>query len=420
MQLGTDWLKRQGDDAPLLHVVDTAFFIDTPDRVGIAVSGGGDSMALLHLYARWSDKTGHEIEAVTVDHGLRSQSADEAADVQVFCQNRGIPHTTLKWQGWDGQGNLSAAARDARYALMADWAKSRGIGGIALGHTRDDVAESFLMRLGRRAGVDGLAAMRPQFTRHDLLWARPLWQQGREELRDYLRRHDVTWVDDPTNDDPAYTRTLARQALVALEPLGIDRKTLHNISHNLAMTRATLEHYTRQEADRLDVARGGDVVLPLNTALPQEIERRLASKAIQWIGGADYPARSVAIKLIDLSMPDARAQTVSGCVLTPHDGTLRISRELNSVKDTICPTDQIWDRRWRLDGPHNADLEIRALGDAITDCPDWRDSGVPRRSLLASPAVFRGDELIAAPIAGHNQGWSAQIVAKFQTFLLSH
>ena len=420
MQLDTDWLRQQGQDAPLLHCVSNGFGRKTPQKIGIAVSGGGDSMALLHLLARCAAQTGHLIEAVTVDHGLRPEAADEAAMVGALCARRDIPHTTLKWTGWSSQGNLSAAARDARYALMADWAKTRGIEGIVLGHTGDDVAETFLMRLGRKAGVDGLATMDVNFERNGIRWARPLWQQSRSELRDYLRRHDVHWAEDPTNDDPSYSRTRARKALHTLAPLGIEAETLQAVSFNMAQARTALEHYTRQEADLREVQQGGDIVLPLAPPLPMDIERRLLGKAIQWIGGIGYPPRADAIPHVEMRLPDARPHTVAGCVLSADNGAIRITREFNAVRDAKCPTDQIWDGRWRLNGPQSHDLEVRALGDAITDCPNWRDSGVPRRSLMASPAIFRGKNLVAAPIAGYNQGWSAQIVANFQTFLLSH
>jgi tRNA(Ile)-lysidine synthase len=386
----------------------------------VAVSGGGDSMALLHLLARCAEQTGQVIEAVTVDHGLRPEAAGEAAMVSALCGHARIPHTTLKWMGWDGKGNLSAAARDARYALMADWAKARGIGGILLGHTGDDVAETFLMRLSRKAGVDGLSAMDAQFDRNGILWARPLWQQRRDELREYLRRHDVRWIEDPTNDDLAYARVQARQALDVLAPLGIDVDTLRAVSFNMSETRAALEHYTRQEADQRDIEQAGDIVLRLMPPLPNEVERRLLSKAIQWIGSSDYPPRADAIPQIEMSLPNAAPHTIGGCLLTSETRAIRITREFNAVKDTKCPTDSIWDGRWQLSGPHAPDLEIRALGEAIRDCQNWRDSGVPRRSLMASPAVFRGDDLIAAPIAGHNPDWSARIAVNFQTFLLSH
>lgn len=131
-------------------------------------------MALLSLLHRLSAAAGTHLEAVTVDHGLRPEAAEEAVFVARYAGTLGLRHETLRWRGWDGQGNLQNAAREARYRLMADWAERRGLPCVALGHTADDQAETVLMRLARRAGVDGLSAMAPRSDRHGITWLRPL------------------------------------------------------------------------------------------------------------------------------------------------------------------------------------------------------------------------------------------------------
>jgi len=206
MRLTAEQFARFGDDGGLIHAVDTAFSENEPKTVGIAVSGGGDSMALLHAAIHRADLAGTALEAVTVDHGLREEAAEEANMVARYCATFGIPHTTLKWNGADASGNIASAGRDARYRLISNWAKSRAIGGVLLGHTLDDIAETFLMRLARKSGVDGLSMMETQFERNGMRWSRPFWQHARADLRDYLIRHGVPWVDDPTNDDEAYER----------------------------------------------------------------------------------------------------------------------------------------------------------------------------------------------------------------------
>ena len=115
--------------------------------MGLAVSGGGDSMAMLHLAAA----SGLPVRVVTVDHGLRAGAAAEATEVGRICAGLGLPHEVLRWH-WDGCGNLQDAARRGRRAVMADWAQRVGVGAVALAHTQDDVAETFLMRLARGAG----------------------------------------------------------------------------------------------------------------------------------------------------------------------------------------------------------------------------------------------------------------------------
>ncbi len=423
MPLDPDWLRAQGPDAALLHDMDLCFPGRVPARLGVAVSGGGDSVALLHIAWRWATRLGQQIEAVTVDHGLRTEAAAEARAVADFCARLEIPQTTLRWQGAQG-GNTMATARAARYRLIADWARGRDIGGVLLGHTADDVAETFLMRLGRKAGVDGLSAMDVIFERNGLTWARPLWQRRREALRAYLRRNAVEWIEDPTNEDPSYDRTRARALLAALTPLGVNVTGLTETAHALRMSRSALEHYTAQEAQNHVTEDRGDLLIPRRADPPlhPEIERRLISRGLQWVAGAAYAPRRTTLANLEAALAeDGPRQTAAGCLVTEDAGSvLRIAREYNAVKDRRSATTETWDGRWSLDGPHAPGLEVRALGEGIKDCRDWRDTRLPRASLMASPAIWQGDVLIAAPLAGHNSDWSARIVTSFASYLLSH
>lgn len=424
MRLDPDRPAAQGEDAGLLHFIDIAFGPGAqPGTVGVAVSGGGDSMALLHLAWRWSGLTGVPVAAVTVDHGLRPEAAEEAALVAAFCAPRGIPHDVLRWRDRPATGNLMAAARDARYRLISGWARGRGIGHVFLGHTADDIAETFLMRLARRAGVDGLAMMEARFDRHGILWARPLWQQSRADLRDYLTRQGLSWVEDPTNADDSRQRTRARAALAALRGLGIDAEVLKDVSLHMLMARGALDYYAAEEAGRLVHIEGGDLVLDRRPRppVPPEIERRLLSAAIRWVGRLDYPPRGGALLRLDADLALGGSATLGGCLVTAEQGgkALRIAREHAAVAGLTGPTDAVWDRHWKLEGPHAPDLHVAALGEAVPDCPDWRGSGLPRASLMASPAVWRGTDLVAAPLAGLGPDWTAQIVTPFAQILLS-
>ena len=135
------------------------FLPSTPKRLGLAVSGGSDSMALMYLVSNWVADMDIDVEVVSVDHGLRPDAADEAQMVAGVAAQLGLRHSILRWRDWDRQGNLQDAARRARRRLIAEWAKAREIRHICLGHTLDDQAETVLMRLVRGSGVDGLAGM---------------------------------------------------------------------------------------------------------------------------------------------------------------------------------------------------------------------------------------------------------------------
>ncbi|MDB6453880.1 tRNA lysidine(34) synthetase TilS [Falsirhodobacter sp. 20TX0035] len=370
-----------------------------PPVLGLAVSGGGDSVALLLLAA----EAGIPCRAVTVDHGLRPEAAEEARQVADLCARLQVPHQVLRWQ-WDGRGNLPDAARRARRRLMAGWARDQGIGTIALGHTRDDVAETFLMRLARGAGLDGLSAMSPAWEEHGLHWRRPLLSVGREELRDLLRARRVRWAEDPTNTDTTYERARARQALGDL-PLGLTRDRLAEVAQHLAKARAALDAATDTAARHHLQQDRGDVLLNPE-GLDPEMRRRLLLRAVAWVGRQPYAPRAVSVARAMDALTNGRPAAVQGCGMVAQNGAWRIYREWAAVRGFCTPATDPWDG-WRLDGPAHPDLHIAALGEAVARCPTWRNSGLPRRSLLASPAVWRGETLVAAPLAGLGS-WTAR------------
>ncbi|HMO09788.1 MAG TPA: tRNA lysidine(34) synthetase TilS, partial [Paracoccaceae bacterium] len=287
------WPLDQGEDADLL--LEAAYGLPPrPDRhVGVAVSGGGDSVALLHLMARACRHWDVPVSAVTVDHRLRTGSRAEADGVAVLCASLGVPHRTVVWDHGTVPGNLMDAARRARRTLIAAWALEAGVTQVALGHTADDNAETFLMALSRAAGLDGLAGMRSGWCEDGLWWGRPLLQVTRADLRRYLRRHGIGWVEDPTNADTRFERVRARQAMAALTPLGIDAARVARSASHLAIARAALRDILRQScaahvqevAGALRIDRSGF------DALPHDLQRLLLVAAVEWLSGDARPLR---------------------------------------------------------------------------------------------------------------------------------
>ena len=421
MRLTADQLAAFGVDGELIHFVDTAFISDGPNRIGVAVSGGGDSMALLHTAKRHADLAGTSLEAVTVNHGLRSEAVDEVKMVARFCAEHDILHTTLEWDGRTATGNIAAAGREARYSLIADWAKMRGIGGVLLGHTKDDIAETFLMRLARKSGVDGLSMMAPRFERNGIKWSRPFWQQSRAELRDYLRRHDVPWVDDPTNEDMSYERPKARKILKEITPLGISTDVVKSVAMSMHSASSALQHYAGEEARRTVSIDRGDVVIMRNVGsyVPLEIERRIWVAALRYVSGETYAPRTTALDELSYGLNRAGKHTLSGCIVTEDVKSIRFTREHNAVRDTVCSPNEIWDDRWLIKGSEESGFYVRALGECLSKVPDWRDVGLPRASLMSSPAIFDDETLVSAPIAGFHNGFEAKLVTDFSSFLVS-
>ncbi|HHL20256.1 MAG TPA: tRNA lysidine(34) synthetase TilS [Aliiroseovarius sp.] len=380
-------------------------------------------MALLHLARDWAAARGVDVAVATVDHGLRREAADEAAMVADACAALGLSHDTLRWSGWDRQGNLQDKARQARYRLLAEWARARKVAAVALGHTQDDQAETFLMRLARGSGVDGLAAMRRDWTAQGTRWLRPMLALSRQDLRDYLREKGVVWVDDPGNDDPAYDRIKARHALVALAPLGLDAARLAETATAMTRARAALNAQTYAAAENLCQTQFGDVLISAAAQdLPAEIHSRLFAHALQWVASAPYRPRLSALQQAWRDVGAGTTRTLHGCHISAGPDHVRISREYQAVKDVRAELGALWDNRWRLTGPATS-AEVRALGEAVKDCPDWRAGDLPRAALMASPAVFDGETLLAAPLAGFGPNWSAKLEPNqgdFAASVLSH
>lgn len=394
--------------------------------IGLAVSGGSDSMALLHLAADWARGSGARLAVVTVDHGLRDAAAEEAAFVAATCARLGLAHDTLHWRDWDGRGNLQDHARRARRTLIADWARARGIGAVALGHTADDQAETFVMRLARGAGVAGLAAMAACRDQAGIIWLRPLLAHGRAELRAYLAGRDQDWRDDPSNADPRYERVRVRQAMAQLAPLGLDPARLAAVAGLMASASEAIGIKAADAARALSRIDAGDVVFDRAGLLaePAEIRHRLLTHALRWVASAEYPPRAGAMAGLDRALRAGRGFTLHGCLVTARGADLRISREYQAVRHLATGAGATWDHRWRILSPDNNGLQVRALGDrGIAQLPDWRATGRTRASLRAMPALWSGNLVVASPLTGPANGVRAELIHgpdHFVASLISH
>lgn len=385
-------------------------------RLGIALSGGGDSTALMHLAKAWA--RGRSLMAATVDHGLRPEAAEEAREAHRAAQALQIPHATLLWRRDQPAGNLMAAARDARLRLLAGWARRNDLSAILLGHTRDDQAETILMRLGRGAGVDGLAGMAPARSAFDMRWLRPMLDVTRADLRDWLNARAIGWSDDPSNDNPDYDRVRIRQALAALE---LPSAQLAQSAANLAMARDALQEFAALTAEGAE-AQSGSLILPLTRfrRAPLEIRRRLLVAGLRWVTGGDYPPRRETI-LHALTAINTGARTaLEGVLAEPRGDRLRLIREpAAALRAGAASPDAagvaLWDRRWRLEGVAPGET-VAALGHEALAGLNWRASGLGRDEAAASPGLWRAGALLAAPLLVPDQGIGIQPLRALEQF----
>src|SRR5712672_916452 len=259
--------------------------------IGLAVSGGPDSIALMWLAARWRRALarGPRLIAVTVDHGLRPGAAAEAREVKRLARSLDLPHRTLRWTGPKPRTGLPAAARAARYRLLAQAARSGGATHILTAHTRDDQAETLLMRMLRGSGIAGLAAMARQSKRDGVWLARPLLDVPKSQLIATLNKAKIAFAADPTNRDTSFTRPRLRALMPALAEEGGDARNLARLAARLARANAALEVLVDGAerylalSDRNDAARFGFDASAF-AGLSEEIRLRLLMRAIDRVG----------------------------------------------------------------------------------------------------------------------------------------
>jgi tRNA(Ile)-lysidine synthase len=286
-------------------------------RLGVAVSGGPDSLALLLLAAAAYPGA---VEAATVDHRLRPESDREAADVGSVCERLGVRHTTLTldWPSPPG-GNLQARARASRYHLLGKWALERGLLFLATAHHADDQAETILLRLARGSGLSGLAGARRRallVTDEDkqVFLLRPLLEWRRAELARIVEEAGLTAVDDPSNHDERFDRTHAR-ALLRGGPAWLDPLRLTAAAGHLAEADDALAWSTRVLlAGRATIHDNGEISLDVND-LPPELQRRLLVDTLaRFVGSQPIPGPKVVRALALLRA--GRRCTLAGTFLT--------------------------------------------------------------------------------------------------------
>ena len=429
---------------------------DFPSDLGLAVSGGGDSMAMLYLSHNWTRTYGIRLWVATIDHGLRPESAVEADMVAEECAALGWPHATVRWH-WDGVGNVQDAARRARLSLIDQW---RGdLRHVLFAHTLDDQAETVLMRLARGSGVDGLSGMQaarsvaphaesaPALAADDISGIapsrdnsqpgyhvlRPCLGMQRSELRHYLQVLKGRWVEDPSNDNRDFERVRVRQLLRHLSEEGITATVLSDTARRMARARDGLK------ARLVDAVRSLSSAAPLGqvridrdgfAALDEETRLRLLTAGLCYVVGAEYRPRAASSEALLTQVLSGGGGTLHGAEVLVEKAYLRIVREGAAVARVDTPLGELWDGQWRLVDPAGlcpADATVRALGEeGWKQIVDRSGLTLPFRAALALPSVWSGGTLLACPALGFGPTLDVSrfVLGRadtgFEAFCLSH
>ena len=387
--------------------------------VAVAVSGGPDSMALCLLADRWARRRGGSVLALTVDHGLRPDSAREAVTVAGWLGAHGIDHRVLTWRhsGGAAAGSVQAAARTARYRLLERACADAGILHLLLAHTRDDQAETVLLRLSKGSGVDGLAAMAALRETGSVRLLRPLLHVGKRRLQATCRRFGQAWIEDPSNLAPRFARGRLRRVAGALGAEGLSPERLADTAKRAGRARAALEAATGEWlGGNAAVFPEGYIRLDRARVLgaPEEIALRALSRCLLAVGGRAHPPRLDRLeRLLDVlrAGEDAGGRTLGGCrVIADRSGGLLICREPAATEmvgvieeDRAVGRSIHWDGRFRITPPPGrlpSDLQVRRLG--VSGRTALRSAGLaakrmPAVAALSLPGLWDGDALFALP-----------------------
>lgn len=379
-------------------------------RLAVAVSGGADSMALTLLAWRWAEAAGGSLTALTVDHGLRAASADEAEQVARWLSARGVPHRILRRDEAPPARGLQAAARAGRYRLLEGWCAAQGVLHLLVAHHREDQAETLLLRLARGSGLDGLAGMPALAEHRQCRVLRPLLDLPRARLEATLRAFGQSWIEDPSNRNPAYARVRLRQAEALLADAGLGSARLAATTARLGRARSALE------AGVAGLLAGAVLVHPEGfvrldgTALrraPVEIGLRALAAALSMVGGGAYPPRLERLERLYGDLPQALGggRTLGGCRVLPGPAGVLVCREAEAVAPPVAAVpgaSVYWDGRFSLYLPPEAPegLVLGALGAA--------PAGAATRSLPAAvragvPAVRHRETVVAVPALGYTR-----------------
>ena len=385
-------------------------------RLAVAVSGGADSLSLCFLARDWTAARGGLVTALTVDHGLRPESAEEARQVAACMARHGIEHKVLSWLGEKPGTRLQEAARAARYRLMCGWCRDNAILHLLLGHHADDQAETVLYRLIRGSGLDGLTGMSAVADSAEVRLLRPLLGCRAADLRRFLRSYGEVWVDDPSNRDARFVRTHLRAMGPSLEAAGLGQPVLFAAAARMAAARTAMQASVVALLARccrvhpMGFARLDRAVM---AAAPVEIGAKALTRIVTMIGGSKRECAAEGARRMYERLFRAEDRTnasLGRCLLVGDSPDVLVCRErrhLPPPRFLHADEEILWDGRFRLKAMR---LKERVAGPwhvRALQQEDWRmirahsatlaQQGTPTLVRSTLPVVCDEGGLVSAP-----------------------
>ena len=383
--------------------------ISNEDTFGLAVSGGGDSIAMLVLASEWAKANRKNIKVVTINHNLRKESKKEVIFTKEFTEKLGHAHTTLEWKRQTEVGNLQSQASFARKKLISNWAQFNKIKTVLLAHTIDDQVETILMRFARGSGVDGLVGMKKKINLEGICWFRPLLAISRNDLRNFLKLKRISWKEDPTNQDRKYLRVKSRYIIDQLKQIGIDTDLIINTSKRMENAKQVLNDVAKIACYRyMTLKQWGDIEVEkeLFYSCREDTFLRILAGIIRGISGNIYrPRYKELINFYkDIITPSFKGRTLCGVLARAINKKIIVFRREPSFPNCISDLSTksiIWDGRWQLSISRNL-KKFEYIGPLGSNGYQQIKNQVTKKKysegFLSSPALFNKDVVVSSPI----------------------
>lgn len=373
--------------------------------VGLAVSGGADSLALMALVERWATQNAGapRIIVYTLNHGLRPEAAAETTLVARYAKELGMDVRVLKWDGQKPKTGIQAGARRARYGLIGNAMAADGAEVLLTAHHRDDQAETLLMRMAHGSGLKGLGGMRAEAIVEGVSVFRPLLDVPKSVLEAVVAERGWTPVADPSNDDVHYERVRWRQMLPQLSQLGLDAGVLAGLAKRLGRAENALDAMADRSFAEIGVLDPFGIVR-LNAdkfgAADMEIQIRLVQKSLLLAGDQrkQFALAQIEQLVVALNASNFVPITLLGCKIDMHQQQVVFAREAGRMPGDvleILPGGQlVWDARF----------EITNLGDALISVQLAKNARKKDIAQALGHDDFRMADIGGAPLVSSDDG----------------
>lgn len=304
----------------------------------VAVSGGVDSLALTFLTNEYAKNHNIKLHTLTIDHKLRPESTIEAKELNELLTNHNINHSILTWHHQEAvNSNIEAKARNARYELIANFAKQNNIGLTLVGHHFDDQIENFFIRLGRGSGIDGLGLMDTVFVRNNTKFLRPLINIPKNQLQQYLASREIKWFEDSSNQNENFKRNKIRNLIEKLDDKELIKKRIYQTSKHFSRAKSYLNIQTEATFEELVYFNDKKAEININAfkKLHEEIAFRLMIKLFNEIGDKIYKPRFEKLEnLYEKIINDQinKSTTFANCLIEITQDKIVLSKEITRKK----------------------------------------------------------------------------------------